>query len=299
MRYQGATRMKLKSSRKGEVDSAERRYQETIERRDEQNVRAIALKSERDSIHQQRRDLVEAMKALKAERDALVAEMRRHKERRGEFQAKAKALLERKRAFARRVDRELPGTVESLRIEIAELEMQHQTEPSSIEEEREILDKIRAKTKQLKELQSRAGEQEDLTLQAGSLEGMIDEAFKRAEEEHQEVVRLNEEAQKVHEKVVAHIEEVNHLIAEGDKKHKEALEARALADKYHQKAVEMRDKVMVLRRAAREERDQERREVEEQNRAVRDRFESEEAKTAAEDEVLKVLKEKGRVSIKR
>ena len=291
--------MKLKSSRKGEVDSAERRYQETIERRDEQNVRATALKSERDSIHQQRRDLVEAMKALKAERDALVAEMRRHKERRGEFQAKAKALLERKRAFARRVDRELPGTVESLRIEIAELEMQHQTEPSSIEEEREILDKIRAKTKQLKELQSRAGEQEDLTLQAGSLEGMIDEAFKRAEEEHQEVVRLNEEAQKVHEKVVAHIEEVNHLIAEGDKKHKEALEARALADKYHQKAVEMRDKVMVLRRAAREERDQERREVEEQNRAVRDRFESEEAKTAAEDEVLKVLKEKGRVSIKR
>lgn len=291
--------MKLKSSRKGEVDSAERRYQETVERRDEQNIRATALKSERDSIHQQRRDLVEAMKALKAERDALVAEMRRHKERRGEFQAKAKALLERKRAFTRRVDRELPGTVESLRVEIAELEMEHQTHPSSIEEEREILDKIRAKTKQLKELQSRAGEQEDLTLQAGSIEGMIDEAFKRAEEEHEEVVRLNEESQKVHEKVVAHIEEVNHLIAEGDKKHKEALEARALADKYHQKAVEMREKVMVLRRAAREERDEERREVEEQNRAVRDRFESEEAKTAAEDEVLKVLKEKGRVSIKR
>jgi len=291
--------VKLKSSRKGEVDSAERRYQETVERRDEQNVRATALKSERDSIHQQRRDLVEAMKALKAERDALVAEMRRHKDRRGEFQAKAKALLERKRAFTRRVDRELPGTVESLRVEIAELEMQHQTEPSSIGEEREILDKIRAKTKQLKELQSRAGEQEDLTLQAGSIEGMIDEAFKRAEEEHKEVLRLNEEAQKVHEKVVAHIEEVNHLIAEGDKKHKEALEARALADKYHQKAAEMRDKVMVLRRAAREEHDQERREVEEQNRAVRDRFESEEAKTAAEDEVLKVLKEKGRVSIKR
>jgi uncharacterized coiled-coil DUF342 family protein len=290
--------MKLKS-RRPEVDSAERRYQETVAKRDEQNARAQALRSERDTIHQKKRDLIEEMGRLKAERDALVAEMRKHKERRGEFQAKGKALLERKRALTSRVDRRLTSTVETLRLEIRQLEMRHQTQESSIEEERELLDSIRQKTKELKEMESREGEQEDLTLQAGSLDGMIDEAFKKAEEEHQEVLRLNKEAEAVHKQVVEHIEQVNHLVAEGDKKHKDHLEARALADKYHQRSVEMRDKVMALRRAAREERDEERREVDEVNRQVKERFESEDAQRAAEDEILKALREKGRVDIKR
>ncbi len=286
-------------SRRTEVDSAERRYQETVAKRDEQNVRAIALRSERDTVHQQKRERIEEMNALKAERDALVAEMRRHKDRRSEFQTKAKALIERKRAVSKRVDRKLGGTVETLRFEVRELEMRHQTQESSIEEERELLDEIREKTRELKAMEARAPEQEDLTLQAGSLEGMIDEAFKRAEEEHKEVLRLNAEAEAVHRKVVEHIEQINHLVAEGDRKHREMLEARELADKFHQKGVEMRGKVMELKRAQRQEREQERAEVDEINRQVRERFESEEARKQAEDEILKSLQDKGRVNLKR
>ncbi len=286
-------------SRRTEVDSAERRYQETVAKRDEQNARAVAARSERDTVHQQKRERIEEMNKLKVERDALVAEMRKHKERRTEFQTKAKALIERKRAVSKRVDRKMPGTVETLRLEVRELEMRHQTQESSIVEERELLDEIRLKTKELKALEAHAPEQEDLTLQAGSLEGMIDEAFKRAEEEHQEVLRLNAEAEAVHKRVVEHIEQINHLVAEGDRKHKEMLEARALADKYHQKGVEMRGKVMELRRAARQELEQERAEVEELNRQVRERFDSEEAQKQAEDDILLALKEKGRVNLRR
>jgi len=286
-------------SRRTEVDSAERRYQETVTKRDEQNARAVALRSERDTVHQQKRERIDEMNRLKAERDALVAEMRRHKDRRSEYQAKAKALIERKRAVSKRVDRKMPATVETLRFEVRELEMRHQTQESSIEEERELLDEIRKKTKELKALEALAPEQEDLTLQAGSIEGMIDEAFKKAEEEHQEVLRLNAEAEAVHKRVVEHIEQINHLVAEGDHKHKEMLEARALADKYHQKSAEMRGKVMELRRAARQELEQERAEVEEFNRQVREKFDSEEAKKQAEDDILAALREKGRVNLKR
>src|SRR4030042_1149967 len=128
---------------------------------------------------------------------------------------------------------------------------------------------------------------------------MIDEAFKRAEEEHKGVLRRNAEAEAVHKKVVEHIEQINHLVAEGDRKHREMLEARELADKFHQKGVEMRGKVMELRRAQRQEREQERAEVDEINRQVRERFGSEEAQKRAEDEILKALQDKGRVNLKR
>jgi uncharacterized coiled-coil DUF342 family protein len=128
---------------------------------------------------------------------------------------------------------------------------------------------------------------------------MIDEAFKKADEEHKEVVRLHDEAEKVHKQVVAHIEEINHLNAEGDKKHHQMLEARALADRYHEKAMSMRERLMATRREAREERERQKRELEDINKAVKDRFESEEAKKEAEDEILNILQKKGRVDLKR
>ena len=285
--------------RRTEADTAERIHEDLIRKRDEQNIRANELREERDAVHAQKRELIEKMTALKNERDALVAEMRKHKERRGEFQAKARALLDRKKSVTGRMDRDLPGSIESLKLEIRELELRHQTNPSSIEEERDLLDRIRARTEALHELESRMGEHEDLTLKAEDLDGMIDEAFKKADAEHAEVVRLSEEAEEIHQRVVAHIEEINHLSAEGDKKHQGLLEARALADRYHQKALEMRQKLMATRREAREERKRQQEELDELNKAIKERFDSEEAQKEAEAEILELLKKKGKVSLKR
>jgi phosphoserine phosphatase len=291
--------MVKRKTRRTEVDTAERIHGDLINKRDEQNIRATELREGRDIVHEQKRELIERMSALKGERDALVAEMKRHKERRGEFQSKARALLDRKKSVFKGMDRGLPGSVEGLKLEIRELELRHQTNPSSITQERDLLDLIRVKTEALKELEARMGEHEELTLKSEDLESMIDEAFKKADAEHAEVVRLSEEAEAVHQKVVAFIEEINHLSSEGDKKHKAYLEARALADKYHQKAQEMRQKLMATRREAREERARQDKEMDEINKAVKERFDSEEAKKEAEEEILDILKKKGKVSLKR
>lgn len=288
-----------RKSRRSEVESAERIFSDLITKRDEQHVKATELRDQRDAVHAQRRELIDRMGTLKEERDSLNAQMKVHKERRNEFQRKGKALIERKKALSKHMDRDLDSSIETLRLDIRELELRHQTRPSSIEEERDILERIRRKQAELEELMSRTGEQEELTLQADGIDPMIDEAFKKADEEHQEVVRFHEEAEKVHKRVVAHIEEINHLSAEGDRKHSAMLEARALADRYHQKAMAMREKLMATRREAREEREREEEELDELNRQVRERFESEEAQKKAEDEILKLLQEKGKVDLKR
>jgi len=288
-----------RKSKRSEHESAERIFSDLIGKRDDQNRRATELREERDNVHGQKRDLIERMTALKAERDSLNEEMRKHKERRNEYQKKGKVLIERKKSVARNIDGSLESTIEMLRLDIHELELRRQTRPSSIDEERDLLDRIRQKQAELDDLMSRTGEQEDLTLEAEGIDSMIDEAFRKADEEHKEVVRFHDEAEKVHKQVVALIEEINHLNAEGDKKHHQMLEARELADRYHQKALAMRDKLMATRREVREEREREQQELDEINRAVKQRFESEEAQKEAEDEILKILQQKGKVDLNR
>jgi uncharacterized coiled-coil DUF342 family protein len=288
-----------KKTRRSESESAERIYNDLIEKRDDQNRKATELRDERDIVHQQKRELIEQMTTLKAERDALNDEMRKHKERRNEYQNKGRTLIERKKAVSRRMDKGHGSSIEGLKLDINELEIQHQTNPSTIDEERDLLDRIRLKQTELDELQNRTGEQEELTLEADGIDGMIDEAFKKADEEHKEVVRYHDEAEKVHKRVVTLIEEINHLNAEGDKKHHQMLESRAMADKYHEKANAMRGKLMETRREARAERELEQRELAEVNKAVHDRFDSEEAQKEAEDEILSILQKKGKVDLGR
>jgi uncharacterized coiled-coil DUF342 family protein len=288
-----------RKTRRSEHESAERIFNDLINKRNEQNNKATELREERDTVHAKKRELIESMTELKVQRDAFNTEMRKHKERRNEYQNKGRTLIERKKAVTRNIDGSLESTIEMLRLDINELELKHQTNPSSIEEERELLDRIRQKEAELKDLQARTGEQDDLSLKAEGIDGMIDEAFRKADEEHKEVVRLHDEAEKVHKQVVAHIEEINHLSSEGDKKHHQMLESRAMADRYHEKAMSMRERLMATRREAREERERQKEELDDINRAVKDRFESEEAQKEAEDEILKILQQKGKVDLKR
>jgi len=288
-----------RKTRRTEHESAERIFNDLQQKRNEQNQKATELREERDVVHAKKRELIEEMNVLKAERDAFNVEMKRHKERRNEYQKKGRTLIDRKKSVTHHIDGNLDNTIEMLHLDIRELELKHQTNPSSIEQERDLLENIRKKQVELEDLQSRTGEQDGLTLEAEGIDSMIDEAFRKADEEHKEVVRFHDEAEKVHKKVVVHIEEINHLNAEGDKKHHLMLESRAMADRYHEKAMAMREKLMATRRQAREEREREQQDLDEVNKAVKDRFESEEAQKEAEDEILKILQQKGKVDLKR
>jgi uncharacterized coiled-coil DUF342 family protein len=288
-----------RKTRRSEHESAERIFNDLISKRNEQNDRATELREERDIVHAKKRELIEEMNVLKAQRDELNAQMKVHKERRNEYQKKGRTLIDRKKSVSRNIDGNLDNTIEMLRLDIHELEIKHQTNPFSIEAERDLLESIRKKQAELDELQTRTGDQEGLTLEAEGIDSMIDEAFRKADEEHKEVVRFHDEAEKVHEKVVVHIEEINHLNAEGDKKHHQMLDARTLADRYHTKAVSMREKLMATKREAREERQRQQAELDDINKAVKDRFENEDAQKEAEDEILKILQTKGKVDLKR
>src|SRR5437870_11292390 len=80
-----------------ELDQAEIKLQSLLEKRDALNQEAALLRQERDLVHETKREIGAKLRGLKDRRASFAGEARRHREKRDELQAKAKALIEMKR----------------------------------------------------------------------------------------------------------------------------------------------------------------------------------------------------------
>ena len=82
---------------KKELEGAEKRYQQLIERRNELNAEANSVREERDDINAQRKKLTEEMSEIRNKMKEISEELRTHKSARNEYQRKAKELIEMKK----------------------------------------------------------------------------------------------------------------------------------------------------------------------------------------------------------
>jgi len=174
--------------------------------------------------------------------------MREHKKLRDLYHKKAKELITERRKTRGKIVFSLPEKVLSLRQNMQELEFKQQTVPMSIKKERGIVDRIRKGKNEIKNIEEKLKEQEKTEADITSISGSLDELFKKADEEHKEVIRLYNESQEYHEKMKTFVNEIAHLINEANKKHKGYLEIRERANKVHVKAMEMRNTVLVYKR---------------------------------------------------
>jgi len=235
-----------------EQENAEKKLEELIDKRNEFNDIARQLREEREILNAQKRELGDEIRKLKERRAACVEKMRAHKEKRNAFQAQARNVIKQKRERARGIDSRLPADVNLLRTEIRELEFRQQTTPMSLEKDREIIEKIKAKQRDLKNLSAELTHQVELDDDIKEINQVIDKIFERADEEHADVVRLYNESQSIHEKIMEHSKEMRFLITESNKKHQDFLKVREKADKVHQRVVAMLEKLNGIRAERRE-----------------------------------------------
>ena len=288
----------VRRKEKSELDTAEIKLETLIQRRDQLNAQAAVFRQERDVLHKQRKEVTEQMRALRDERDALVREMRGHRDRRNELQAKARELIELKRKVRGQMRTSIGGDLERLRREVKDLDMRQQTSPMKLEEENALLDDLRGKLRELKELEGLQSEQDKVTVEVKDLDASITDLFKAADLEHELVVKLSTEQKERHERLVGLVNQIAALIAEANAKHEEFLKIREKADESHQKAVEMREKVLSIRGAKRAEIREARNLIREQNLTVRKALLDDRKLDKAADEALQVLLKKGRVEVK-
>jgi uncharacterized coiled-coil DUF342 family protein len=280
-----------------ELELAEVKYQNLLDKRDGYNDEARVLREDRDLLHAQARGLREEMRALRERRDALVAVMRQHKGRRNELQGKAKDLIALKRKLKGKVKGSVAEEIAAARAAIASLETRQETGALSLDQENALLEELRRRRRALVDLETLRSEQERIDREVGDLDARIDALFRDAEAEHQRVVALSEEASGLHEGVTALVREIAHLQGEADKKHEAYVKVKERADYYHGRAVEMRQKILSSRETRRREIQEARTYIRDQNEAVRKTFTDEARRKALEDAAVRKLLEKGRVEL--
>jgi len=282
-----------------ELEQAEIKLQSLFEKRDLLNHEAQLQRQERDLVHEKKREVGDQLRVLKDRRASFAADARRHRQKRDELQAKAKALIEMKRKVRASGHADVGAELRALKKRASQMEMRQQTASLTLSEENKLLDELKTSMKRLKVLEGLKEDQDGIAKEVQDLDGGITELFQAAEKEHEAALALSERARVVHEETLGLAQQVAALVFEGNEKHEAFLAARAKADEVHAKVVEMRDKVLSIRGAKRAEARESRDLLRQQNRSVRSALLDAKKLDESADAALKALLEKGKVEIGR
>jgi uncharacterized coiled-coil DUF342 family protein len=284
-------------AKKAEIENAERKFQELVAKRDDFNRQAEIAREERNSLNGRKRELLDIITKLKYERDEQVHLLREHKRIRNRLQEEARAVLKAKRGRTGKVFPSLTGEAEAMKAQIRFLDMKQQTQVLSLADEGELISDIKKKTQELKRLEAELRRQDVVKVELGEMDANLTGLFKKADEEHEAVVKHYGEAQKIHERMMKLIEECSVLHNEADKKHAAFLESKQKADTYHQKAVEMREKLLTMKNEKRMQEREARKIIQEQNRSARDALLNPAKVEKKQEEALQQLLKKGKITL--
>jgi len=207
------------------------------EQRDKLNDETKRHSARRDELNAQVRGLVERANAHKAKRDANNQKVREAKAARDELNKVAHAKVEALQALRR--DRGQGGPegatpIPKLRAEIKHLEYQQQTTVLSPKKEKELIELIASKLKELKERE--ASYQESSETKAAYEE--MKAAKAAAEQAHAQVTALANEAQGEHDAMVKLFAEADALRKQADAAQQDFVRSKVEADRVHREYIE-------------------------------------------------------------
>ena len=281
----------------GDLRNAEKDFRKLIERRNELNDRARESRDERDALNEQKKALVAEMRRLQSERDARNASAREEKEKRNEFQRQAKALIETKRKMRKENAPGSQGVIRALENDIRAMERMQETTAMSVAKENELLDKIKAKKKELDAAKLVYAEEAKLLADVKDIDAKIDELFRAADDAHKRVVELSNEGQALHDQIGPVLDQLKFLDAESDKKHQEYIALRKEADEFHAKAMSLRGEVEKLREERRKIYGERKAEVNNANKNAQEALFDEAKLEDKADDAMKALMAGGKISL--
>lgn len=205
--------------------------------RDRMNDQTKAHAARRDEFNMQVRALVEKANQHKAKRDELNAKVKAGKGRRDELNKEAHAKSEALNAL--RKDRGVASQgsgipLGKLRAEIRHLEYQQQTTVLTPQKERALIELIAAKQKELKEREGAYQENDEVK---AAYEAMKT-AKAAAEEQHQAVTVLANEAQGEHDQMVQLFNQADALRKQADAAQGDFVKSKVEADKVHREYID-------------------------------------------------------------
>ncbi|MFA5860528.1 MAG: hypothetical protein WDA16_02420 [Candidatus Thermoplasmatota archaeon] len=280
----------------GDLRNAEKDFRKLIEKRNELNDLAREARDERDALNEQKKALVLQMRALQTQRDSKNAAAREEKEKRNEFQRQAKSLIENKRKMRKdNTTGGQGGVIRALENEIRAMERTQETSAMTVAKENELIDKIKAKSKELAEARLKYADEAKLLSDVKDIDQKIDEFFKSADDAHKHVVELSNEGQTLHDQISPVLDQLKFLDAKSDEKHQGYIALRKEADEHHAKAMSLRGEVEKMREERRKLYGERKAEVQNQNGEARDQLFNDAKLEDKADDAMKALLAGGKI----
>lgn len=288
-----------KSPERKERENLEKKADMFVQRRNEFNDQANAIRGERDLLNEKRKELMGKMDELKATRDVHNASLREHKEKRNEYQQQARLLIAKQRGVKREKP-EGPSPIfraKELQSEIRDMEYQQQTTVLTTKQENKLIETIRKKRIELSGLAKEAEKAKQLNVDLRNTSDAIDQLFKLADAEHQEVVKFYKLAQEAHGEFMKVFDEASRVIGAANAKHAEFVQARQKADEQHQNFLDLRSKILELKGRDIADRHEARAIIREQRERVREAVADPRKLDEHAEDSLEKLKKGGKIQI--
>ena len=282
-----------------ELEKAEEKFDALISKRNKLNDEGGELRNVRDMLNEQKRKLLDETLEIKKTKDEKAAEMAAHKRARNELNAKAKELIQLKRELHKNApDSDAYREIERLNREFEFLEMKQQTDTLSVQEENEVIQKMRQNLSERNGLLAVTRKGEEIVGRLEDINRKIDDLFEEAGREHESVTSLYAEVRALGEQMNSKMNEASILIGEADRKHREFTEKRDEADACHHEAMEMRSFILERRKERREKAAESRKAIQNQNFSVRRTLFDEKASEEEADKQLQELMKRGKISLR-
>ena len=221
------------------------------------NDEAKTWADKRDKLHEEIQKMRLEVKGFRGKRDELNAEIqfiKTMKEERREKRTDAIEQLKGQRLKIKTMSTmKETRSSKSLEDKIAEIDWMIQTESHSLEEEKKLVDQVKALEIQLqahKKIEQFKGKIYGLSAEAQTLKEEI-------KTDSDKILELAERSQKFHEKMIAGLEKTKTLRMEADENHCKYVESREKAKACHSKFVEKLEQVKALFAAIRQKEEEE------------------------------------------
>jgi uncharacterized coiled-coil DUF342 family protein len=198
-------------------------------RRNELNAQASKFAADRNTLNNRTREHVEEAKKHKEERDKINIEVQELKEKRNDLNNQANVLFEDVEAFKKQHGTVKARGIKELQKQIEYLDFKQQTEVFTVDQERELIDKIKQMKESVREQEAELEQNKEVKTKLTQAKDFR----KTASDLHAKVTELAELAQNHHDQMVDLYRKADLSRAEADEMHKKFVEAQEAADAEH------------------------------------------------------------------
>jgi uncharacterized coiled-coil DUF342 family protein len=242
------------------------------DQRNQHNEQAKRAAEQRNSLQNQRKEMQKSIDKRMAAQKELRETARGKKAVRDAIQEQLKSLFDRQNS-----SRGNHGKAKSIVVQLSEtvgemdrLEERYETSGSmTLEAEKVIMKRLRELANIRDELAPMVQEEIKITIDLDDIDGSIQRLKSEADEAHQGMVALHEEADAIWEDLKSSLEDRDNLTAEADRMHETFVSSRESADAVHASIVELIEEVNGIRDQLNQSRLDSKKLIDDHNEAVR------------------------------